>query len=794
MAKGPADFPKDISPDLIGQLFEHRLQQEDIKRVLDVLSVNEREAFLDKIADIVGKLAALLEVANRISDTLSLDTLLERMIVIITEVTGSDRSTLFLNDAETGELFSRIAQGNLTREIRFPNHLGIAGEVFTSGLPVIIQDAYQDPRFNPEVDRKTGYRTRNILCAPIRTNDKTIVGVAQVLNKLDGDFTLEDLHMLEAICGQAASALMNAQLHEQVIRAKEEEAKILEINAALSSELNLGRLLDQIMQATKDLLAADRCTLFMHDPKTSELWSQVAQGIEINEIRFPCHMGIAGTVFTTGETINIPDAYGDDRFNPAVDKKTGYKTRSILCMPLKNKEGRIIGVTQVLNKKGGPFTNTDERRLASFSSQASVAIENAQLFEEVLNMRNYNESMLESMSNGVISLDAEGLIVKANTAALNMLKVPGGLLTGRPAAEYFIGPNEWVARSIAKVAQTGKPDLIMDTDLDIGDDACTSVNLSVVPLINAKDIAIGSLLVLEDITREKRLKGTMARYMTKELAERLLESGESMLGGQAIEASILFSDIRSFTTLSEKLGPQGTVAMLNDYFGIMVDIIFRYQGILDKYIGDAIMAVFGAPIAAGADADRAVQAGVDMMLALESFNRSRVSRGEDPIRIGIGIATDVILSGNIGSMKRMDYTVIGDGVNLASRLESVTKYYGTSILISESTFHKLEKTYLLREIDRIRVQGKTRPVGIYEVMDHHFQAEARGLGEMIDCFCQGVRAYQNRDWTGAEAFFSQSLSMRAEDTPSRIYLDRCAYFKKKPPDNNWDGVFQMMTK
>ena len=784
----------DFGSDLITQLFEHRLQQEDIKRVLGQLSDSARESFVDKIADVVSKLAALLEVANRVSDTLSLDTLLFRMVEIITDVTNSERSTIFLNDPETCELFSRVAQGDLTTEIRFPSHLGIAGEVFTTGRPVIIQDAYQDSRFNPEVDRQTGFRTRNILCAPVRTVDRGIVGVAQVLNKVGGDFNNEDLSMLEALASQAAAALLNAQLHEQVLKAKDEEAKLLEVTAFLSSELNLERLLMKIMDTTKDLLSADRCTLFMYDERDRTLWSRVAQGLETSEIRFPCHLGIAGSVFTCAETVNIPDAYNDRRFNPEVDKKTGYRTKSILCMPVINKKGQTLGVTQILNKKGGPFTPEDERRLRAFTAQASIAIENAMLFDDVLNMKNYNENMLESMSNGVISLDADRKIMKANAAALEILGASAGSLIDLDAAEFFSGPNQWVVESIGKVLATGQADLTMDTDLVVNEGRAVSVNLTTVPLIDIKKEPIGTLLLLEDITAEKRLKGTMARYMTKEVAERLLESGDTVLGGQAQEAAVLFSDIRSFTSISEKIGPQETVSLLNEYFTIMVDIIFNYQGILDKYIGDAIMAVFGAPLTTGEDSDRAVKAAVDMLRALREFNIRRFQDGKEPIKIGIGISTDEILSGNIGSLKRMDYTVIGDGVNLASRLEGANKLYGTQVLISEATYARLQGKFKTREVDRIRVKGKSKPVGILEVLDHHDGESFPNMGPVVECFMDGFELYKRRSWSLARQCFEKALALHEGDAVSRLYLDRCRYFEENEPPEGWDGVFVMKTK
>jgi len=787
-------FVAGFKTDIVNKLFGHRFEQADIKRVLSSLSDKDRGEFLDKVSDLLGKLMALLEVSNRTSDTLSLNTLLQRMMEITSEVTTAERSTLFLNDEEAGELFSRVAQGDLTTELRFPNHLGIAGQVFTSQKAEIIPDAYADPRFNRDVDKKTGYRTRNILCVPLRTLENKVIGVTQVLNKKEGEFSQEDLSMLEAITSQAASALLNAQLYEQVARAKEEERLLLEVTTALSSELRLVPLLGKIMDTTKDLLNADRCTLFMSDQKTGELWSQVAQGLDSYEIRFPSHLGIAGTVFTTGETINIPDAYADNRFNPEVDKKTGYRTRSILCQPVRNKNGRTIGVTQILNKKGGPFTSTDERRLRAFSSQASVAIENAQLFDEVLNMKNYNESILESMSNGVISLDADKKIVKCNGASLRLFRADSDGLTGAPAEEFFAAQNRWVLDSINKVMDDRTIDLKMDTDLVLTDGARVSVNLTAVPLIDVKQELIGSLLVLEDITKEKRLKGTMARYMTREVAEKLLESGEDALGGQTQEATVLFSDIRSFTTIAEQIGPQDTVTMLNEYFSIMVDIIFRHGGILDKYIGDAIMAVFGVPFKTADDPDHAVTAAVEMMRALKEFNRKRRREGQNPLDIGIGLNTDEILSGNIGSMKRMDYTVIGDGVNLASRLEGANKYYGTNILVSEFTFSHLKQKYIAREVDQIRVKGKTKPVGVYEILDHHEVESLPLLSDLLGLYQEGLQCYRARNWQNGLKVFTQALDLNNHDRPSRLYLERCRHFLETPAPPDWDGVWVMESK
>src|SRR6201981_2929667 len=192
------------------------------------------------------------------------------------------------------------------------------------------------------------------------------------------------------------------------------------------------------------MLGAERSTLVRHDERTKELCSRIALGPKIGEIRFPDSAGIAGAVFTTGKTVNIPHAYADLRFNPSFDKRTGFFTRSILCTPVINKQGLIIGVTQALNKSGGPFSAEDESRLKAFTAQVAISLENAKLFDDVQKIKNYNESMLESMSNGVLTLDENDTIVTCNTAGARILRQPFAHIIGRGAQEFFGGQNAWI--------------------------------------------------------------------------------------------------------------------------------------------------------------------------------------------------------------------------------------------------------------------------------------------------------------------------------------------------------------
>ncbi len=780
--------------DLVKSVFEHRLKQADLDRILAALSRTDRDELLVKMGDLLRRMSALVEVSSKLNDTLALDVLLPRLIEIVTDTLNAERSTLFLHDAETDELFSRVAQGESIGEIRIPAGAGIAGSVFRAGKGEIIADAYADPRFNQEVDRRTGYRTRNILCTPVWHKGRSI-GVTQVLNKRDGAFDGEDMRLLVALTSQAAAALENAHLYERVEKARREEAQLLEVTSAIASELQIETLLGKVISATTDMLEADRSTLFMHDSEHDQLWSRIAEGIAVKEIRFPATAGIAGACFSSRQAINIPDAYADPRFNSDVDRKTGYRTRSILCMPVVNKQGTPLAVIQVLNKRGGPFGSTDEKRLKAFTAQIAIALENARLFEDVLNERNYNESILKSLSNGVLTLDAEQHLIKANEAALRLFDWRLDEVIEQPIATLLPEPeNAWVLDALAKTVASGEVDIAVDAGLRLRGGGTASVNFSTVPLIDVNDRAIGYMLVMEDITREKRVKATMARYMTKEVADKLLESGEEALGGTAQVASVLFSDIRRFTTISEELGARETVSMLNEYFTDMIDVVFSHGGILDKYIGDALMALFGTPFPGERDADNAVRTANDMLSVLTQLNQRRRLQNKPPIEIGIGISTGELVAGNIGSPKRMDYTVIGDTVNLAARLESATKYYGVPILLSELTAASLVDPWRLRQVDLIRVKGRVEPVAVYECLDHHTPDSFPRMEETLGAYECGLELYRRTDWHGAIDAFEQALAYYPGEALARLYLERCRHYLEHPPPADWGGVWTMAHK
>jgi adenylate cyclase len=736
----------------------------------------------------------LLEVANAVALEENLDGQLAQLIDLVTQATEAERGTLFLNDPDTQELYSRQTVGGLNREIRLLNNRGVAGHVFQSGEGLLIADAYADPHFDRSIDEQTGYRTRTIACAPLRTVQGEVIGVVQVLNHRGKEgFTSAHLAQMEAMARQASVSVQRSLLLEEAERKRRREQDFLNMVSELSGELKLGSLLEKVIAAITRMLNAERSTLFLNDDKTGELYTEIGEGLGATKIRFPNHLGIAGAVYSSGETVNIPYAYADLRFNPSFDRQTGFFTRSILCTPLINKNGKVIGATQVLNKRGGVFSEEDASRLKAFTAQMAVALENAKLFDDVQTMKTYAESMLESMASGVITFNDKDVAQTINRAGCRIFRARSRDVIDHPATELFSGSSSWLAERLAQVRSDAEPASLEDVELDI-EGHPTSANINLLPLRSVGGEAMGSMLMIEDISEEKRMKGTMARYMDPLIADSLMREGANALGGQESEATVLFSDIRGFTTLTESLGAQGTVSMLNAYFSLMVDCLQQEGGILDKFIGDAVMAVFGLPLPADDDADRAVRTGLSMLTSLRDFNRGREEEGLLPIRIGIGLHTDAVVSGNIGSPKRMNYTVIGDGVNLAARLESACKQYGAQLLISESTRSRLRGTYRMREADRVVVKGKTEPVVIHELLDFHNEASFPAAVEVLGHYRDGLERYRAGRFQQAIASFSQALALNPHDRLSSLYAERCEHYLNHPPGDDWDGIWVLKEK
>ncbi|MCH8290981.1 HAMP domain-containing protein [Candidatus Poribacteria bacterium] len=284
---------------------------------------------------------------------------------------------------------------------------------------------------------------------------------------------------------------------------------------------------------------------------------------------------------------------------------------------------------------------------------------------------------------------------------------------------------------------------------------------------------------------KERIRALMDKVVSKEIAEELLK-GEVKLGGETRPCTMLFSDVRGWTTISEKLNPEALVEMLNSYLTLMSEAIENHKGVIDKYIGDAIVALFGAPISHQDDIRRSVDAALEMRRRLAILNAEREKNGEFPLEVGIGLNSGLVLAGNIGSEARLNYTVMGDNVNLAARLEGLTKLYGAGIIATDVIYKELGSDYLCRELDLIQVKGKTKSVRIFEVLE---SGKSEKLLQMVEGFESGLAYYRQQDWGRAEEAFTQTLGGFQNNLASELYLERIRLYRKSPPSSDWDGVF-----
>ncbi len=843
------------------------------------LSVPEFVCLLDFITAEFQQFLRAIDLINNEA----LETMLERTLEAITlkigQILQADRTTIFLVDNEKAQLWSKITQGESEKplEIRLPMNVGVAGHVATTGEYLNISDAYNHPLFNPELDKQTNYYTRNILCMPILSSKEQTVAVVQLTNKAgDIPFNDDDEQTFRDFAASIGIILESCQSFYVAARNQRGAAALLKATQTLGQSLDLETTLRSVMDQARSLMQADRSTLFLLRRESNELWTKVAaaDGKTLLEIRIPANRGIAGYVASTGQPLNIPDAYKDPRFDPSTDKRTGYFTRNILCLPVFNSSGNLIGVTQLINKQQGSFTSSDEEFMRAFNIQAGIALENAKLFENVLLEKQYQKDILQSLSDAVISTDMEGRIVTINDAALELLGCPlqqnharsykqtwEQKLMGRfvwevvpienlqmrlqdslkYAAKHYVPEQSlmvglWIDPPESKESDENLPINQPDTEqehrtyvlaicdrnnpetfipwnepIDINNDGDSpsldyipkekikqierSLNLTVNPLTNPEGGVRGGLVVLEDISQEKRMKTTLYRYMTPGVAEQVMAQAEdSLMVGERKEVTILFSDIRGYTTLTENLGASEVVSLLNQYFETMVEAVFNHHGTLDKFIGDALMAVFGAPLPLENHAWLAVETALDMRRRLAIFNHRRIIASQPQIHIGIGISSGEVVSGNIGSHKRMDYTVIGDGVNLSSRLEGVTKEYACDIILSEYTYKLCCDRIWVRELDKIRVKGKHEAVKIYELIGNRNQRLEDSMQEFLAHYQVGREAYLARDFQRAITNFELAQKIRACDQAVTIHLERSHKYLIDPPPESWDGVHTMTTK
>jgi len=310
---------------------------------------------------------------------------------------------------------------------------------------------------------------------------------------------------------------------------------------------------------------------------------------------------------------------------------------------------------------------------------------------------------------------------------------------------------------------------------------------------------VGFVAVYRALVEEKekrRVRGAFQQYLSPEVIRRLLENPD-LVKPRKTEITVMFTDVRGFTTISEKLDAQELALLLNEYLTDMTRIVFHHNGTLDKYIGDAVMAFWGAPFEEPGHATRGCHAALEMIARLKEMQKKWKSEGRPVLDIGVGLTTGMASVGNMGSALRYGYTALGDTVNLSARLEGLNKEYGSHILLSETTYVEVEDPLLIfRELDLIRVKGKLQPVTLYELLGSRGtqEGDAPGLEDHLELFAVGRACYQKRRWQDAQIVFEQILERWPDDGPARMYVNRCREYHVAGPEQDWDGVYVMTHK
>ncbi|MAQ87637.1 MAG: hypothetical protein CMG23_05545 [Candidatus Marinimicrobia bacterium] len=544
------------------------------------------------------------------------------------------------------------------------------------------------------------------------------LGLLCVGSKFMGEkYSSVDIKILEIIAGHLTKALYNYQLLNEVEKKKTEiNLKLLQletlfdISVAISSVLDVEELCEDVLWRSVGILNASKGVILLQS-EGSPILNPLANFNWVEDIPM---LSKKLAIFKSIDENKIGEVFTENQKKP-IQKKLGEQNLIIAPISAKNKtQGYMILCNKETRKGIEPFSATDLDLLTALCNQAAVAMENAKLFKEITKEKQFNESILGSIATGVITLDNLGEVDSINSAGLKILKTEKDNVVGNHYM-YLFEKDEELLELIANSEIENKVGSELGISLNtVSKD--TVINASVSPRLDPEGNKQGSVIALEDISDVSKVKNTFKRYVSKQVVDELLgDDGKLNLGGEQREVTILFTDIRGFTSMSEKMKPERVVTTLNEYFSDMIDIVFKNNGTLDKIIGDELMVLYGAPISGENDTVRAVETAVEMQHKIKELNIDRKKRKEPPILVGAGINKGLVVSGNIGSRDLMDYTVIGDTVNVASRLCAAAG--PGEIMVSSSVYGATKKEFSYDKLEPIKVKGKEKKVPVFLIND-----------------------------------------------------------------------------
>jgi adenylate cyclase len=536
-------------------------------------------------------------------------------------------------------------------------------------------------------------------------------------------------HQLGQLLPQIDASLMDlGQEITSQLREHENLTALYNVSQIVNSTLDLSEVLNLTMDLIIQVTGAERGFLMLIDEEAGGLAFRVARNMDRETIAgssFDISRSIVDKVAQEGRPILTTNAQSDPRFS-AQASVVSYSLRSILCVPLRVK-GKITGVIYADNRiKTGLFTEGDRRLLAAIADQAAVAIENARLFEnvmrnlsEITNMKNLMDNIFASIASGVITTDIRDNITLCNPAAESILGVRADGSIGRAYQQVFPAVSRTpLPRLVEEVKRHRERYIGYEVDVDLPERGRVNLSMNLSTLRDVQDATLGVAIVVDDLTEKKRFERERAmikRYLPSQLVDSLPDGlSELRLRGERQQITTLFADIRGFSTFSEKSNPEKVVEVINQYFALALTAVEQQEGIVDKYLGDAVMAHFNTPLRpVVGHAWRAVLAAWDFKQAIEQHLQQVPD--EDKLTVGIGINTGEPVVGNVGAEDRMEYTAIGDAVNLAKRLQESAR--GGQILLSNPTYELVKEKVEVRALDPIQVKGRQAQEQVYELLD-----------------------------------------------------------------------------
>ncbi len=516
-----------------------------------------------------------------------------------------------------------------------------------------------------------------------------------------------------------------AQVRKQIARKEEDYTNLLalaDIGQVVNSSLEPNAVLRIVMDTIIRLTNAERGFLMLREAN-GELSIRIARNWEqesIDPSEFAISRTIIDRVASEGQPILTTNAQEDPRFD-GHQSIIAYNLRSILCVPLKVK-GKLTGVIYADNRiRTGIFTESDRDLLSAFANQAAVAIENARLFEsvrralaEVTELKNLMDNVFASIVSGVITADVSDKVTLCNKAAENILGQHAGELVGRALDEVLPPLTEQIAPYIQDVRRADRPVAGVEVTPELPQKGRVILNVNLSPLKDANQHTQGVAIVLDDLTEKKRLEAERQLFerMVSPAVIAQLDPNKLQLGGRRAQITTLFADIRGFTSFSESLNPEELFNVLNRYLAAAADAVLTHEGTVDKFMGDAVMAWFNAPILQEDHALRAVRAAIGIRDSIRALHTQLPP--EYHLAFGVGIHYGEALLGLVGTEKRLEYTAIGDSVNTAKRVQENSA--ANQILITREVYQQVAPHVTVREVEPVHAKGKSIPLRVYEVL------------------------------------------------------------------------------